>query len=44
MEEFGKAIVAVEVKYTALLNSRKYEIGALPKVMPGKGVYLFSVD
>ncbi len=42
MDSFTKAIAAVEKKCSALLNVRTYKVGALPKAMPAKGVYLFS--
>ena len=42
MDSFTKAIAAVEKKCSALLSVRTYKVGALPKAMPAKGIYLFS--
>lgn len=42
MEDFTKAVAAIEKKFNILLNARRYKVDALPKIMPSKGVYLFS--
>ena len=41
---FGKLLEGLHPKFEQLIKMPPYRAGALPRLMPKKGVYLFSED